>query len=320
MAGQIFGDIKIMNEALEKVIASLTESDEKSLSSMALKATEELGELAKAILPFESAYATNHRFVSSKKILEECVDTYLCLKSITYRLGYNTDDFNEMMKTKLEKWAELQSRELKVKGKIPYEIHITVATSEVEAFRLACASAGVKPIVLDLQNSVGGNVLMDVMTSSVFLGNNSGSFKEMKRISDAMKQFGLEVVREKIETVPWHPAAPSKSHINPKMPANCYFETHFAVICSEPDLQLLRKVAEQTNCHLSRNIFKSIDKDNFKIMLTYRKYDGVYEDFKDQVDEIYLKLGDNQFTVDKVITEFSVYDTKVSHDSGWIQK
>ncbi len=46
-----------------KYIQLLTETDQKSLSQKALKACEEVGELAKVFLPFENAHACNHRFV-----------------------------------------------------------------------------------------------------------------------------------------------------------------------------------------------------------------------------------------------------------------
>ena len=60
-----------MNKELLDYIQELSKRDKKSLTSKALKVSEEQGELAKAILPFESAYACRHRFVDKYKILEE---------------------------------------------------------------------------------------------------------------------------------------------------------------------------------------------------------------------------------------------------------
>ena len=55
-------------------------------------------------------------------------------------------------------------------------------------------------------------------------------------------------------------------------------------------------------------------------MATYRKYDGYREDFIKKVEGIKLTFEDSGFQVDKLITEFSIYDTKVSHDLEWLMK
>ena len=70
--------------------------------------------------------------------------------------------------------------------------------------------------MLDLQRDQ--IVIKDVMTSSVFMGNNTGAYQEMKRISNGLWAAGFEILREKIETVPWHPAAPSSTNRSIIMP------------------------------------------------------------------------------------------------------
>lgn len=56
---------------LNNYIKSLSIKDKKTLSQKGLKLAEEVGELAKAILPYDSAHGTNHRFIDKEKILEE---------------------------------------------------------------------------------------------------------------------------------------------------------------------------------------------------------------------------------------------------------
>lgn len=339
-----------MNKKTLDYIKTLTKSDEKNLSQKALKTAEEVGELAKVVLPYENAFATTHRFVDRKRILEECADVYLCLMSVAYDLNFSDEEFEEMVNHKMKIWADLQAREQRLKYPIPYEIHVTVDIDEsqpiltktiegrdhfftdeemqnlkgfekqqlfVEEFKKDCKGINVKPILLDLHLR-GGKVMKDLMTSSTFMGNNREAFEEMKRITGNLKQNGWKVVREKIETIPWHPAAPSKKHENPVMPPNCYFESHLNCLCTEDKLELLKGIAEKHGARRSSNVFKRFEDGSFTIMVTYRNYDTCYEDFKEKLEEIKADLAHNSFQLEKEIVEFSVFDTKVSHDAAWI--
>lgn len=312
-----------MHKSTLDTLRVLTSTDTKSLSQKALKAAEEVGELAKVVLPFEGAYATTHRFVDRRRILEEVVDTILCVRSIAYDLEFDDSEIEDMVIHKMRKWAELQAREKKANYPVPYEFHITVRTNEIERFKGTCAALGVKPIVLDLQNQQGESVMHDVMTSSTFMGDNPGAYNEMERIAAGLAEAGFEVVRKKIETVPWHPAAPDAIDVpedKQEMPKDCYFETHFGVVCNDARRDELHGIARELDAHLSRNIFKKLDGENFKIMLTARSYGGSATAFKARVVSIEERLKGAGFDVDKVIVEFSVYDTRVNHDSSWITK
>ena len=156
------------------------------------------------------------------------------------------------------------------------------------------------------------------MTSSVHMGTNRSAYEEMERIASHFENItGANVVRKKIETVPWHPAAPSQEFENFTMPKNCYFESHIGVLCKEEDYEILKGIAVKHDAHLSRNIFKKIG-DQIVIMITLRWYEGGRESFENARDRIIIELGLRDFETDKVITEFSIYDTKVSHDAAWI--
>lgn len=111
-------------------IKALSKNDKKTLSQKALKTCEEVGELAKVILPYDSAYGTNHRFIDRDKILEEIVDVYLTNISILHSLEFTDNEFDEMLIKKCAKWQELQSKEDNIKFPIPYEIHITIDVTQ----------------------------------------------------------------------------------------------------------------------------------------------------------------------------------------------
>ncbi len=300
-------------------IRHLTSQDRKTLSQKALKTSEEVGELAKVVLPYDGAYATNHRFVAKERILEECVDTILCTLSIAYELEFSDQDVTDMMQLKAEKWASLQVKECDVKYPLPYEIHVTVeiASNYIEDFRLDCAAIRVKPIILDLQGKDGQVAMVDVMTSSTHFGDNRSAYEEARRVEADLKGLNYHVVRVKIETVPWHPAAPT---LNQQMPPNCYFESHIPMIFSSPDeLQHLRKSVTAKELHISRNVFKKTEDGSIVVMATYRKYDGNSSDFKAEVDAHVEALRSRNVQLGpKIHTEFAVYDTKVSHDAKWL--
>lgn len=310
-----------MRPDLLKYIKELSQVDRKNLSQKVLKLMEEAGELAKAALPYDHAFATNHRFVTPEKILEEAVDSILVALSIPYTLGFDDEDIANMMKKKADFWAELQARDARINDKTPYELHVTVEeASSLENFRRVCAALEVKPVVLDLHTRDQG-IIKDVMTSSVFFGRNAEALTQLEQVSAGLEAAGLKVVRKKIETVPWHPAAPSRMHANPVMPKDCYFECHFAVktLDDAPHMAQLAALAKELKCHLSKNVFKRHEEGRVTVMATYRSYDGVYEDVKERVDHIASQLKAEGFGVDKELIEFSLYDTKVHHDAGWLK-
>jgi NTP pyrophosphatase (non-canonical NTP hydrolase) len=302
-------------------IRKLSLLDKKTLSQKGLKVSEESGELAKAILPFDNADGTTHRFIAKEKILEEVSDTILTAISIAYQLGYSHEDIEEMMYQKAVKWQGLQAREEKVKYPLPYEVHVTVKHPDnLEQYKKDCEECKVKPIVLDLESR--DIITKDVMTSSKFFGDNRGAYEEMKRISGFLRSKGYVVVREKVETIPWHPAAP----FNPAkdvMPKDCYFECHLGAIITQAQKKLLQEIAQAHEAHLSRNFFKKLDGGKFVNMITYRLYGGkgvCYDFFKEKVGALKASLTARSIPFEKEIIEFSIYDTKVSHDDAWIRK
>jgi len=121
-----------------------------------------------------------------------------------------------------------------------------------------------------------------------------------------------------VETVPWHPAAPSATHTNPTMPKDCYFEAHFNIVVDKDEAGRLRSLEGRYGFHLSRNAFKKVSDTEFVMMATKRNYEGTYEQFKKECDWLVEEMEGDGFTVPKTINEFSVYDTNINHDEEWI--
>jgi NTP pyrophosphatase (non-canonical NTP hydrolase) len=317
----------MLSKELTEYLRFLSKRDTKNLTQKTLKTTEELGELARKVLPYENAFATNHRIVTKANILEEVADTMLCILSIAHDIEASDEDIESMVSRKAAVWAEKQEAEIGLSFPIPFEIHITVSASapgfDLENFKLACKDVGVKPIVIDLQNNSGAAVMQDVMTSSKHFGDNNTVMKEVERISNGLRHQCFSVVREKVESVPWHPAAPRRNNSTSEMPKDCYFESHFAVILENngtDETSDLDAIAAEHNLHKSRNIFKTYENGTQIIMLTSRSYDGTYEDFLEKAEAVKAAFAAKSYEIEKVIIEFSVFDTRVSHDSVWLSR
>jgi NTP pyrophosphatase (non-canonical NTP hydrolase) len=308
-----------MNKQFFDYLRHLSKQDRKTLSQKALKLFEEGGELARVILPFDGAFATNHRFTTKEAILEEVVDTVFCALSVAYHLDCTDDELELMMNIKAEKWARLQANEKDLKYPVPYEIHVTVQIESqdqwIDLFKSTCDLAGVKPIVLDLINNK--ETIKDAMTSSKHFGDNRSAYEAMKKISLQLIAAGFVIVREKIETVPWHPAAPQ--NLLDLMPKDCYFESHIPVRLDEKYINILTSRCKEMNLHLSKNAFKAHEDGTRTFMATYRTYGGSVELFQDYVKLAIDFIQDESYTVGNPMNEFSVYDTKVSHDASWLK-
>ena len=318
-------------------IKDLSIKDKKTLSQKTLKLVEEVGELARVILPYDSAHGTNHRFTDRDAILEELVDVYLTNISISHSLGFTDEEFNDMLVKKTEKWGSLQAKEEQATFPLPFEIHVTVDGDkskrenfhfEIDEFKEDCSLVGVKPIVIDLEIN-DGYIIKEVMTSSKFFGDNRGAYEESERIVKELRDRGYDVVRNKIESVPWHPAAPVTS-TGREIENGCYFESHIGVTIlpnQKEDLETFIR-STLTNGHLielsgtaklSQNFFKkSNDGNRFVNMLTYRSNMCGRPKFTLEVDEIKHLLKEEGFDFEKVEVEYAVYDTNVTHDAKWI--
>lgn len=321
-------------------IRTLSIKDKKTLSQKGLKLVEEMGELARIILPYDSAHGTNHRFTDREALLEEVVDIHLSNISIAYSLGFTDEEFDDMLIIKSQKWSQLQANEEKAEFPLPFEIHVTVDANNItetklnefftypydlHTFKSVCDGIRVKPIVIDLEIN-DGSIIKDVMTSSKHFGDNRSAYEESKRICDELKRHGYKVLRNKIESVPWHPAAPVIS-TGKEIPNGCYFEAHIGVTIypGQKDelndfVKSLKSLIDLSGtAKLSQNFFKkSKDGSKFVNMLTYRSNMCGSPKFKLEVEGIKHLLQEEGFEFEKVEVEYAVYDTNVTHDAKWI--
>lgn len=196
----------------------------------------------------------------------------------------------------------------------PFEIHLTVKCNpspfddpQALTFNQACERIGVKPLVVELGNMAA----VDVMTSSKIDGTFTQALLHAIDVTDQFTQFGMTVIRTKIETTPWHPSAAAPTAVQ-------YFESHLAVeVTPSQSVDNLRETAAKSGCHTSRNAFK-VYPDHKVIMVTKRDSKCLAPEFIQQVDEIRKVLTDSDYKVGHPIVEFVIYDSNQAHDDAWV--
>lgn len=200
----------------------------------------------------------------------------------------------------------------------PYEIHITVCNApNGNTFRHICATIGVKPIVLALQDR-SNNALRDVMTSSVCVGDLEAAHVEARRIETGLRSHGLNPIRRKIETVPWNPLCETL------IGSSNYFEAHISI--SVPKYKnkvsnnvktMMKEDCERLELHVSSNMFKASEIDAV-YMTTLREFGTSYEAFKARTEAAIAELQSRQWSVVSHVIEYAVYDSNTQHDDQWM--
>lgn len=193
-----------------------------------------------------------------------------------------------------------------------YEIHITVSNQyKWEAFRSYCESINVKPIYIlnhsydmyrQLPESYG-----DIMTSHKFKGSYAEAINALHNISQSLTDAGFSVVRNKIETVPWHKDI---KH------TESYFECHLDVDLEQYTINQLVLLGRNVGFFVSSNALK-----NAGAMITFRLQTNDKAVFDTYIEKklAWLATGYNIIPA-KVITEYAIYDDNQAHDNDWIKQ
>ncbi|AEZ50336.1 hypothetical protein BCPG3_141 [Bacillus phage BCPG3] len=84
----------------------LCNANTKSIQEMALKLTEEVGEVAQAILSFTGAQGNEYKAKGRDDVIEELVDVTMVVESLLHRFHVSDARFNSTFNQKLDKWEE----------------------------------------------------------------------------------------------------------------------------------------------------------------------------------------------------------------------
>lgn len=95
-----------MNQTLQ-AIKQLAILEPKTLEQMALKLSEESGEVAQAVLSQTKASGNQYKSLQTEDIKEECIDAILVATALYYKLeGSSDEEFITLLTEKMTKWKQ----------------------------------------------------------------------------------------------------------------------------------------------------------------------------------------------------------------------
>lgn len=160
----------------------------------------------------------------------------------------------------------------------------------------------VKPILIALGNQT------QLMTSSKH--RYSGDMRDILVPMYTKLQFdmGYRVMRMKVEKRPEF-----IKDVNFK-----YYETHLRLaLPKEYDYTNLKKLCQEREFHLSKNLFKIDDRHNYQ-MITNRTKTGDLSQFNELINQMCDDLRKLNIIFDKIEVEECIFDTNESLDSEWL--
>eukprot|EP01102_Stenamoeba_stenopodia_P010103 TRINITY_DN3005_c0_g1_i2.p1 TRINITY_DN3005_c0_g1~~TRINITY_DN3005_c0_g1_i2.p1 ORF type:complete len:237 (+),score=52.26 TRINITY_DN3005_c0_g1_i2:107-712(+) len=200
-----------------------------------------------------------------------------------------------------------------------YESHITVkGTTEIERFKEVCSAIRAKAILIELDE---GQTPEQLMSGRWHVGTFENVKNEVHEMALELQKAGFQVIRKKIEAnasakdVPITDAEAIESY-----PPTNYFEFHIKLFLPlQFDETRLRTIASTFGGHLSRSAFKRVTNGEYRFV-TLRHYkvgrDTAFKKLETALDS----LRSSGYEIESVQREYSVMDSNISVDAGWIEK
>lgn len=199
-----------------------------------------------------------------------------------------------------------------------FEIHLTVAETErLERFQAWCETERCKCVWIVLARGLrmqqpmaswrrAGTILPEVL-------------EEARQRASVLEAAGFRVVRVKIEADPANEQVPMTNDAASLEPAGCYFEHHVKLrrhVDSGRDLLL--QICHRHSAHLSHNAWrKSVDGMEERFV-TLRSYQVGCSEAEQQLQNLLAALQVAGEHVLEVESEYSVYDSNLALDDGWL--
>lgn len=98
-----------MSEELVRIVQEinrLSPQERKNLVELGLKLTEEVGELAEAILHNGDSPGSAYKDLGPGKVLEEGADVLLVTMTLLFKAGYSQEEIAAELDRKVGKWTE----------------------------------------------------------------------------------------------------------------------------------------------------------------------------------------------------------------------
>ncbi len=201
-----------------------------------------------------------------------------------------------------------------------FEAHVTVgiAQAELEPFRAACAELGVKCISIELPR---GETRSQPMTASFHRGELLDVQQEVMTIARELVKRGFAVTRTKIEAhgrLTWTPETDEEAR---RGPSTSYFEFHMKLaLPASADVDAIVRELEEAGAHLSRNAHRAAGSDGLvEHFLTVRAHGVGRTTAEARFARVSAAVERAGYVVRNRIREYTVFDTNVALDRGWIE-
>lgn len=200
-----------------------------------------------------------------------------------------------------------------------FEAHVTVAPGSPErAARFAelCDTLGVKCVHIELPH---GEMPLQPMTASYHRGVLRDVQDEVNELARVFVRDGFQVTRTKIEAHGRNADVPATQAQAAALPPQNYFEYHVKVVLPEgAPLTAVAEAAKRHDAHLSRNanvVRADGTSERFVTMRVYHEgRDGADGRFAALLTDL-ERLG---FPLKNRLREYTVYDSNLAVDKGWM--
>lgn len=199
-----------------------------------------------------------------------------------------------------------------------FEAHVTVDAPDLaarERFGTLCGKLGVKCVLIELPEGVTRS---QPMTASYHRGELTEVLDEVVALSRGIRTAGFRIARLKLEAVATNEGIPESDEEARALPEN-YFECHLKLILpAEADLTDLAARCERHEARLSRNALK-VDRDGrAERFVTLRLYGIGRRTAFARFDRLAAELRNAGYPLGNLLREYTIYDSAVRLDAGWI--
>lgn len=201
-----------------------------------------------------------------------------------------------------------------------FEAHVTVALpgeAGMASFRAACAELDVKCIAIELPE---GDTPVQPMTASFHRGELLAVQEEVVAIARALVKKGFEVTRAKIEAHGRLLGTPETDEEAERAPSTSYFEFHIKLALPEnADVAVLAQRCKAQGAQLSRNAHKLAGADGVaERFVTLRAHRVGRVTAEARFAALCAEIEGAGHVVRNRIREYTVFDTNVALDRGWL--
>jgi hypothetical protein len=204
-------------------------------------------------------------------------------------------------------------------GSGTFEAHVTVEAANLaqrERFRAVCGELGVKCVLIELPQGITRS---QPMTSAYHHGDLAAVVQEVAGLARTLAESGFPVARVKLEAVVTNAGVPVTDEEARRFPPGNYFEFHVkAALPPGADLASLRELCTKHGAHLSSNALKREEDGRTERFVTLRAYGVGRERAEAGFDLLLSDLQAVGHALSNRLREYTIYDSNITIDAGWI--